>query len=318
MKKFIVVITGATATGKSELAEKLASLMGGEIINADIGSWYTPLNIGTAKPDLQKITVPHHLFNILDTPQQFTIVEFRARVTKLIQEIWARGKIPVIVGGSAFYVKALWYKAQDSGASSEITDEIMESTISTQDLWQQLLGIDPARAAKIDKNDRYRIVRALGIYQSTGQKPSAFEPLYDPIAPIFAIFVTRDRQELYDRINQRTEMMLREGWIDEVTKLMGTAWEPFLIDKKIIGYDDIIQYLKSEKSSDEYQRLLSIIQQKTRNYAKRQVTFLSKLQKDVEHDQVKSNLKTFTQEIDVTSSDVDQIVDDWEKIGEIF
>lgn len=319
MKKFILVITGATATGKSDLAEKLAQEIGGEIINADIGSWYTPLTIGTAKPDLVKIPVPHHLFNILHSPQQFTIVEFRTRVEKLIQEIWARGRIPVIVGGSSFYIKALWYKAQESSVSSEIEDEIMRSTISTHNLWQQLLEIDQVRAARIDKNDRYRIVRALGIYKSTGQKPSIFEPLYDPVAPLYGIFCTRDRQKLYDRINQRTEIMLRDGWIDEVTKLMSTAWEQFLIDKKIIGYDDIIRYLQSAQTQQEYQQLISIIQQKTRNYAKRQVTFLSKLQKDIGRDQEKSNLKSFTQEIDLASSDAHQILNDVkDKIFEIF
>lgn len=310
MKKFIIVITGATATGKSDLAEKLAQQIGGEIINADIGSWYTPLNIGTAKPDLSKVSVPHHLFNILNIPQQFTIVEFRTRVEKLIQEIWARDRVPVIVGGSGFYIKALWYKAQESGASSEVEDEIMNSAVSVQDLWQQLLQVDEVRATKIDKNDRYRIVRALGIYKSTGQKPSSFQPVYDPVGPIFGIFCTRDRQELYNRINKRTEIMLKAGWIDEVKKLMGTEWEQFLIDKKIIGYDDIINYLKSEQTSDEYQQLISIIQQKTRNYAKRQVTFLSKLKKDVERDKEKSNLKNLIQEINLASSDIEQILQD--------
>ncbi len=319
MNKFILVITGATATGKSDLAEKLAEQMNGEIINADIGSWYTPLNIGTAKPDLGQVTVPYHLFNILNTPEQFTIVEFRTRVEKLIQEIWKRGKVPVIVGGSGFYIKALWYKAQESGASSEIEEEIMKSMVSTQDLWQQLFEVDQIRAAKIDKNDRYRIVRALGIYKSTGRKPSAFEPVHDPIAPIFGVFCTRDRQELYNRINQRTGIMLQDGWIDEVKNLMSTDWEQFLIDKKIIGYDDIINYLKSAQTSQEYQQLISIIQQKTRNYAKRQVTFLSKLKKDVERDQLKSNLKTFTVEINLVSGDSHQILDDIkDKISEIF
>jgi tRNA dimethylallyltransferase len=319
MNKFIIVVTGATATGKSDLAEKLAQQIGGEIINADIGSWYTPLNIGTAKPDLDRVTVPHHLFNILNQPEQFTIVEFRTRVVTLAQEIWARGKVPVVVGGSAFYIKALWYKAQDSGASSEIEQEIMASTVGTQDLWQQLLKIDPARAAKIDKNDRYRIVRALGIYTSTGQKPSTFEPVYDPVAPIFGIFCSRDRENLYDRVNQRTEIMLHDGWIDEVRNLLGTEWEQFLIEKKIIGYDDIIHYLKSVQTTETYQHLISIIQQKTRNYAKRQVTFLSKLKKDVERDQYKGQHKSLTQEIDLTSGDIHSILNDFKKkIAEIF
>jgi len=302
MKKCIIAVTGATATGKSDLAEKIAQEIGGEVINADIGSWYTPLNIGTAKPDLSDVGVPHHLFNILDKPEQFTVVVFLSRVQKLAQEIWARGKIPVIVGGSAFYVKALWYKPQESNSSSEIEDEIMKSDKSTQNLWQQLFEIDPIRAEKIDKNDRYRIVRALGIYTTTGQKPSVFQPVYDPIAPILGIFCTRDRKKLYDRINYRTGIMLQAGWIEEVQNLMGTEWEQFLLEKKIIGYDDIIRYLKSEKTTEQYQELVAIIQQKTRNYAKRQVTFLSKLQKEIEQDKAKSALRSFVYELDMDSS----------------
>jgi tRNA dimethylallyltransferase len=309
MKKFILVITGPTATGKSGLAEKITQEIKGEIINADIGSWYTPLTIGTAKPDLSKATVTHHLFNILDKPEQFTIVQFRNKVIQLAQEIWDRGCIPIVVGGSAIYIKSLWYRTQDSGTAVEFEDEIMKSQELTQDLWQQLFEIDPVRAQKIDKNDRYRIVRALGIYHTTGKKPSLFEPVYDPIAPMYAIFCTRDRKVLYDRINERTGIMLQDGWIKEVKDLMNTEWEKFLLEKKIIGYDDIIRYLHSQQvqeqyEEEQYQELVSIIQQKTRNYAKRQITFLSKLAKDIEHDAGRSSKISITVQIDLTLCDV--------------
>lgn len=308
MKQFVIVITGPTATGKSDFAEKVAQEIGGEIINADIGSWYTPLTIGTAKPDLSRILVPHHLFNILDKPERFTVVEFRNRVQRIVQGIWNRGKMPVIVGGSAFYIKSLWYASQESGSSSEIEKELMHSQINTQDLWRQLFQIDPRRAEKINENDRYRIVRALGIYQSTGKKPSSFEPTYEPIAPMVGIFCNRDRQKLYDRINYRTDIMLHDGWIKEVEGLMGTEWESFLIEKKIIGYDDIIYYLKSEKSFELYQKLVSSIQQKTRNYAKRQITFLSKLQKDLKNMQKNSESLDAVFEIDLDAVDIENFL----------
>lgn len=304
MKKFILVITGPTATGKSGLAEKIAQEINGEIINADIGSWYTPLTIGTAKPDLHKTIVAHHLFNILDKPEQFTVVQFRNKVIELAQEIWDRGHVPIVVGGSAFYIKSLWYRTQDSGTAVEFEDTKMKSQESTQDLWQKLFEIDENRATKIDKNDRYRIVRALGIYHATGKKPSLFEPIYDPIAPMYAIFCTRERKNLYDRINLRTGLMLDDGWIQEVDKLMNSDWEKFLLEKKIIGYDDIIHYLLSEKTEEIYQQLVSIIQQKTRNYAKRQITFLSKLQKDIERDASKNSKISVALQIDLTLCDV--------------
>jgi tRNA dimethylallyltransferase len=306
MKNFILVVTGPTATGKSGLAEQIAQQISGEIINADIGSWYTPLTIGTAKPDLNTVRVPHHLFNILDKPEQFTVVQFRTKVLELAREIWTRGKVPVVVGGSAFYVKSLWYRTQDSGSSSHIEQDLMKSEVNTHDLWQQLSQIDADRAQKIDKNDRYRIVRALGIYKSTGKKPSTFEPIYDPVAPMYAIFCTRDRKDLYERINERTGIMLQDGWIDEVKNLMETDWEKFLIEKKIIGYDDIIRYLyfhealQEYDTQEQYQKLISTIQQKTRNYAKRQITFLSKLEKDIQCDAHKSLKKSIAVEIDLT------------------
>src|SRR5690606_25684719 len=127
------------------------------------------------------------------------------------------------------------------------------------------------RAKKINHNDRYRIVRALGIYKSTGKKPSEFEPIYEPIGSLYGIFCVRDRKDLYDRINKRTGSMLEAGWMQEVESLLGTEWENFLIDKKIIGYDDIITYFKGLKNQKTYEELVSVIQQKTRNYAKRQI-----------------------------------------------
>ncbi|MBI2345052.1 tRNA (adenosine(37)-N6)-dimethylallyltransferase MiaA [Candidatus Dependentiae bacterium] len=314
MKKFIVVVTGPTATGKSDFAEKLAQKLGGEIINADIGSWYAPLNIGTAKPNLNTMSIAYHLFNILNKPEQFTVVAFRNRVEQLTEEIWSRGKIPVIVGGSAFYIKALWYKSQESGSSSEIEHVLMKSTQSTQDLWRQLFEIDQFRAEKINNNDRYRVVRALGIYTATGQKPSSFNPVYDPIAPIFGFFCYRERQELYDRINYRTELMLQNGWIEEVQNIMGTEWEKFLIEKKIIGYDDIIHYLRSGKTSLLYDNLVTTIQQKTRNYAKRQITFLSKLKRDIMNDTDKSSYTMYIQEIDLMAQEINQVVQDLYRI----
>jgi len=290
MKKQIVVISGATATGKSDFAIQLAMRLDGEIINADIGSWYTPLNIGTAKPDWKNQTVPHHLFDILDEPKNFTIVQFREQVIRLAQEIWSRGKVPIVVGGSAFYVKALWYRQGDIPDAQDIQAQLHESPKTTLELWQELKTIDPSRAARLHEHDRYRIVRALAIHHVTGQLPSNFEPIFDPIANMVGIVCVRDRQELYGRIDERVLMMLKNGWIEEVIELVQTPWADFLEHKKIIGYDDILHYLKTDKSFDRYQELVSIIQQKTRNYAKRQNTFLTKLQKEVDRDLLRQDL----------------------------
>lgn len=300
----LFVISGATATGKSDFALQLADHLNGEIINADIGSWYTPLTIGTAKPDWRSLSIPHHLFDILDTPQRFSVVQFRERVVMLVQEIWARGKTPIVVGGSAFFIKALWYRQADIPDAKDIEQALHESTSTTQELWQELLRIDPIRAARLHEHDRYRIVRALAIHRVTGQVPSNFEPIFDPIAPMMGIICIRDRQELYDRINQRVLVMLQEGWISEVEQLVGTEWAEFLEHKKIIGYDDILHYLKTDRSFAHYQKLVTIIQQKTRNYAKRQNTFLGKLQKEVQGDLLKTDSVGFIDEMNLTLCDV--------------
>lgn len=308
MKQTIIVISGATATGKSDLAIQIAKQVGGEIINADIGSWYTPLTIGTAKPDWRNQDVPHHLFDILDEPQNFTVVQFRQRVIGLSQDIWGRGKTPIIVGGSAFYVKALWYRQGDIPDATVIQNVLHNSHKTTQELWDELMRIDPIRAARLHQNDRYRVVRALAIHQVTGQAPSNFEPVFDPIAHMVGIVCARDRQELYDRINKRVLVMLEDGWIEEVMKLVGTEWAGFLEDKKIIGYDDILHYLQTDKSFKKYQELVSIIQQKTRNYAKRQNTFLTKLQKEIQRDLHKNQKEGFVMEINLPISDEQELV----------
>jgi len=308
MKKYIIVISGATATGKSDFAIKLAKQVGGEIVNADIGSWYKPLTIGTAKPDWRTESVPHHMFDILDQPQQFNVIRFRNMVQKVAQEIWSRGHVPIVVGGSAFYIKSLWYHNDDlftfKDDEQKVEQELSGSDRLTQDLWGQLQQIDPARAARIYNNDRYRIVRALSIYKVTGQLASKYEPVFDPIAPMVGIVCVRDRQELYHRIDERVVIMLQSGWIKEVEALLDTPWEQFLLEKKIIGYDDIVRYLKSDRSIEAYGQLVSLIQQKTRNYAKRQVTFLKKLKNDVDTSLQQTQPVEFIEEMNLTLCDV--------------
>jgi len=308
MKNYIIVISGATATGKSDFAIKLARQVGGEIINADIGSWYCPLTIGTAKPDWRTESVPHHMFDILDQPEQFNVIRFRNMVQELSKEIWSRGHVPIVVGGSAFYVKSLWYHNYDlftfKDDEQKIEQELSGSDRLTHDLWDELQQVDPVRAARIHCNDRYRILRALSIYKVTGQLPSKYEPVFDPIAPMVGIVCVRDRQELYHRIDERVLIMLQSGWIEEVESLLGTPWEQFLLEKKIIGYDDIIRYLKSDRSVDAYKQLVELIQQKTRNYAKRQVTFLKKLKNEVDTSLQQTQPIEFIEEMNLTLCDV--------------
>lgn len=306
-QKYVVVITGATATGKSDLAIKLAQKIDGEIINADIGSWYTPLTIGTAKPDWKNEPVPHHLFDILSEPEQFNVIRFRQQVVEVAGQIHSRGKTPIIVGGSVFYIKALWYSMQDF-VIDEATKADFEQSVqcsTTQDLWDQLHSLDPQRASEIYPQDRYRIIRALMIHSVTGDTPSKYKPEFDPILPnMVGIVCTRDRKELYDRIDARVKQMMHSGWIEEVQRLQATKWQQFLMHKKIIGYDDILSYLQTEQSEQQLQHVTELIQKKTRNYAKRQITFLGRLQKDISHSLQQRHCIEFFDEMNLTLCDV--------------
>jgi tRNA dimethylallyltransferase len=257
-----IIIVGPTAVGKTDIAVALSSDLPIEIINADVGQLYTPLTIGTAKPDWQAQPVPHHLFDVCSAPENFTVLQFRIRVMATMREIWQRGNMPVLVGGSGFYLKSLLFPPHENSVA---TDDV-----ELHGDWKDLQAIDPERAKQLHPNDLYRIQRALALWRQTGKLPSTLKPNFAPVAPFDCFILMRDRQELYERIDKRVELMLDAGWIEETKKLLGTPWEPFLMKKKIIGYDFIIQYLHDKMSKAA---LIAAIAQETRNYAKRQITF---------------------------------------------
>ena len=259
---FVIIIFGPTGVGKSDIAQSLASFLPIEIINMDVGQFYAPLSIGTAKPAWQQSSIPHHLFDIIAEPKNITVAEYRDLVIDQVRTVWQHKKIPVLVGGSGFYLMSLFFPPEAAK-----TDQV------TQGTWQDLNELDPARAAKIHPQDIYRIQRALSIIKTTGRLPSVYQPHFDPIAPFIITELVRERQDLYDRINGRTKVMMQLGWQNEVEKLLNTEWELYLQQKKLIGYDDIISYLKSEEDKRNYDQLIATIAQKTRHYAKRQLTF---------------------------------------------
>lgn len=300
-KKYTILISGATGTGKSSFAIKLAQQLSGEVINADIGSFYEPLTIGTAKPDWKNEEVPHHMFDILKKPELYSIVAFRERLQCLIEKIWQRGKVPIVVGGSAFYIKAFFYKQPDIQDTSDVIKRLEKSSAANEVLWQKLKIIDAQRAKAIDPQDRYRVIRALAIFEVTGKKPSSFKQQFDPLSPYYFVVCHRDREELYQRIDNRVTQMIDDGWVEEVASLRGTEWEDFLIRKKMIGYDDILQAMLNGNAVSD---IIPIIQQKTRNYAKRQVTFLKKLQKDLQSSSLSPLMKDNVDQLNLTLCDV--------------
>lgn len=301
MKRTLFIITGPTGVGKTDLALGLARTMPIEIINGDSGQLYKPLTIGTAKPDWQSSPVPHHGFDILSEPIQYSVVAYRALVESLCNEIWGRHHIPVVVGGSLFYIQSLFFPPRAPSAQANPQDM---SDVS----WDALYAIDPVRANAIHPHDTYRIARALTLWNSTARKPSTLSLQYDPLCDAHLIFLTRPRDILYQRINDRVKQMFEQGFVDEVAALQDTDWEPFLYQKKFIGYDDILMYLRHE-SPITRQQLIERIQQKTRHYAKRQHTFWRMLCQRIADVQDKHHSVT-TSTIDLTIYGYDLYISD--------
>lgn len=294
----MVIIFGPTGVGKSDVAERLAHTLGRPtaIVNLDMGQCYTPLTIGTAKPAWQSSIIPHFLFDIIDEPRNFTVTEYRRILLETLTKLWSQGIVPIIVGGSGFYLKTIFYPPMTQIGQIPEGEE-------QADLWQKLHAIDPERAADIHPHDTYRLKRAMAIWRATGQKPSLFVPQYQPPADYFLLFLTRDRTELYERINDRVGIMIQSGWIDEVKKLCGTEWEQFLVDKKMIGYDDVLSYVKGSVSLGN---MVQIIQQKTRMYAKRQHTFWRMLERELmQAQQADKKVQAAITSANLTSIDLD-------------
>jgi len=313
--KKLIIITGPTGVGKSDFALSLAQAVQGEIINGDVGQFYAPLSIGTAKPDWHNELVPHHLFDHITTPTNYTVAEYRKDLIPLIAQIQERGSTPIIVGGSGFYLLSLFFPPKENclPAAQEPalgTGGLAALAIQTNEqLWTQLNEIDPERASAINVNDRYRLERALTLYATTGELPSVHKPRYEPIVEDYLLVqVTRDREELYSRIDQRVIQMFDQGWVNEVASLP-PAWHDFLQTKRLIGYPEIIDCLVSGQISkqDEHRSsvdkatdskdyvfglpagespLIAQIQKITRNYAKRQLTFWRMLEKRIKADKM--------------------------------
>lgn len=285
--KNLVIVTGPTGVGKTDFVDKLVKKGNFEVVNIDMGQFYEPLKIGTAKPNYQNSSYKQHLFDIVKEPQNFTVSQYRDLVLNTVNELWSKSITPILVGGSGFYIHSLFFPPKvDFEQASEL--EIDFSSQSNEELWKELNLIDSKRALQINLNDRYRLERALTLWRQFFIKPSEFAPKLDLFADnVFMFVLTRERENLYKRINQRTEQMINEGWIQEVENL-DNNWKDFLKVKKIIGYDDIINFL--EVSNIGKKELVGIIQQKTRNYAKRQITFFKKLCKEIQDQDSKNHV----------------------------
>ncbi len=277
MKK-LVVLTGPTAVGKTSLSIKLAKAIDGEIISADCMQVYRNMDIGTAKIMPEEMEgVKHHLIDVIEPTEEFHVVRFKEMVLAAMEDIYSRGKIPIICGGTGFYIQAILYDIQFT--QQEIDKNYRESLERFADengneaLHDKLLEIDPESAESIPAANRKRVIRALEYYNQTGEKFSVHnarerqrESDYN-----FAYFVLNDdREKLYNRINYRVDKMMADGLLEEVKGLLNKGCKKGMTSMDGIGYKEIISYLDGERSLED---AVELIKKNSRNYAKRQLTW---------------------------------------------
>ena len=297
-QRYVLFVYGATGVGKSGFAEELASRMPAEIINMDVGQFYVPLTVGTAKPQWRDASVTHHLFDVIDTPRDFTVTEYRAHLQQAVREVWNRGNQPIVVGGSGFYLSSVLFPPRDDSVPV-----IGSLPVGMDVSWDALNAIDPQRAQELHPNDHYRIERALAIWHSNAGQPSSMKPQYDPLFPWVLIHVDRDRDQLYSRINQRTHEMFAEGFLDEVRSIVGTEWEQFVLRKKLIGYPEVCDYIRNGEQASDLPKVIERMQQLTRHYAKRQGCFWRGLKKRLDKHASGEGRPVFVQEFDLADGD---------------
>lgn len=275
----IPVICGPTASGKTSFAVELALWLGGEVISADCMLVYKGMDIGTAKPTEDEMRgVPHHMIDLLSPKEPFSVSDYTERALPLCDRLSAEWKVPVICGGTGFYIQSLLFSRTNGnvGADESIRKkyERYVSEKGTEALHAKLAAVDPESAEKLHPNDVKRVIRALEIYELTGIKKSAQADAPVPRFPYIAAAFAYPREELYVRINRRVDEMLAAGLVDEVEALLAQGVDESCQSMQGIGYKEVIKYLKNEIN---YSTMCDIIKQNTRNYAKRQITFFKKL-----------------------------------------
>jgi len=276
-KSKVIVICGATGIGKTSVGIELAEMFGGEILSADSMQIYRYMNIGTAKPTPAELAqVAHHMIDIVDPDEDYDAVLFSKQARDRIAKIAKRGRIPFIVGGTGLYIKALLHglfqsRPVDPKIRSRLKQEAEEN--GSQALHERLQQLDPDTADRLHLNDAYRIIRALETIESTGKPISELHQEHgfedDPFDAI-KIGLQMDRQGLYARIDQRVDMMMEAGLVDEVKRLLEMGYSAELKSMQSIGYRHVVEFLEEKLPWDECLRTLK---RDTRRFAKRQYTW---------------------------------------------
>lgn len=270
----LVVICGPTAVGKTAASVILAQRIGGEIIAADSRTIYRFMDVGTAKPTPeQRRAIPHHLLDIADPDEVITMATYRRMAADAIAAVRERGRVPILVGGTGLYVRAVTdgFAIPEVPPDAELRDRLEENERSAPGtLHARLAAVDPLAAARIHPRNTRRVIRALEVYEHTGRPISALQRRADPVGPAIRIGLTMDRDALYRRIDARVDEQIAEGLIDEVKALLDRKYARTLPSMQGLGYKEIVEYLDGATSLEEATRRLK---RNTRRFAKRQYTW---------------------------------------------
>lgn len=279
-KPKVIVICGPTASGKTALSIELAKKINGEIISSDSMQIYKYMDIGTAKPTKEEMQgIPHHLLDFVEPNQRYSVAEFKKDAEKSIEEILAKGKIPIIVGGTGLYVDSLIYgiEYQDMELDEKYRQELEERAQKEglEKLYAEAQKIDSQAMEKISQNDKKRILRVLEIYKATGKNKTEqeIESRKKGVKYDYKVFaINLEREKLYERINKRVDTMIEQGLIQEVEQLL-KKYDKFPTAMQGLGYKEVVQYLQGELTKEE---MIEKLKMETRRYAKRQITWFKK------------------------------------------
>jgi tRNA dimethylallyltransferase len=271
----LVLIVGPTAVGKTELAIQLAERLNGEIVSADSRLFYRGMDIGTAKPSLEeRARIPHHLIDIVNPDETLSLAVFQQRATEVIADIHARNKLPLLVGGTGQYVRAVTegWTPPEVAENARMRDELgrMKEEQGEQWLHKKLSILDPEAAEKIDARNFRRTIRALEVIFTTGRKFSAQRGQVESQYQLITIGLNRPREELYRRVDERIDAMFAKGFLDEARSLLAQGYAPALPSMSAIGYRECVQILTGEMTEEQAKTEMKRI---TRVFVRRQANW---------------------------------------------
>ncbi len=278
IKEPLIILTGPTAVGKTALSVSLAKAIGGEIISADSMQVYRHMDIGSAKVTKEEMQgVPHHLIDVLEPMEEFNVVLFQQMARQAVEEIRGRGHIPILVGGTGFYIQALLYDIDftenDEDTALRRSLEELAKREGPEALYERLRAVDPESCESIHAHNIKRVIRAIEFYEKTGKKISAHNREQRQNSPSYrsAYFVlTDDRDTVYRRIDARVDLMMELGLVEEVRALQAMGCHRGMVSMQGLGYKEILSYLEGEISLEE---AVYLIKRDTRHFAKRQLTW---------------------------------------------